>query len=144
MSSAQAATISKDANLFAGRSLLRADEKKPEAPKNTALQDYLKKYADSGEGKKKKKKRKEASATGAITILDSDLAAFEAPVDASAAAKRRAMRHASEEGSDAEDEGGCKHEHRPWSGKHTHMHSCASACAHVYVPTGQTLMQVEA
>ncbi|EFJ45136.1 hypothetical protein VOLCADRAFT_94528 [Volvox carteri f. nagariensis] len=76
---------SKDDNLFAGKSVLRADEKKKTdaAPKNSALQAYLaKNYAcgDSGDGaqamKRKKKKKAAPEAGGAVRIVDQDVSGF--------------------------------------------------------------------
>lgn len=68
--------------MFAGLSMLRAEERKKEAaqaPKvNSAMQEYLKKYADGpsadgGDAKPKKKKKPKAAATGgAIKIIDED------------------------------------------------------------------------
>ncbi|GFR46522.1 hypothetical protein Agub_g8108 [Astrephomene gubernaculifera] len=73
-------------NIFAGKSTLRADEKKKDEgqPKNSALQEYLaKKYAsDSGPkdgseaGKRKKKRKAGQDASGAIRIVDQDLSGF--------------------------------------------------------------------
>ncbi|GLI61032.1 hypothetical protein VaNZ11_003296 [Volvox africanus] len=79
------ARASKDDNLFAGRSTLRADEKKSDAaPKNGALQAYLAKNYTSGtsdkdgtETVKRKKKKKAAPDTGgAIRIVDHDVSGF--------------------------------------------------------------------
>ncbi|GLC41258.1 hypothetical protein PLESTB_001082000 [Pleodorina starrii] len=79
---------SKDDNLFAGRSTLRADETKKSdaAPKNSALQAYLAKNyavgddgkAGSGEVKRKKKKKAAPDTGGAIRIVDQDVSGFHA------------------------------------------------------------------
>ncbi|GIL94965.1 hypothetical protein Vretimale_1071 [Volvox reticuliferus] len=79
------ARASKDENLFAGRSTLRADEKKSDAaPKDSVLQAYLAKNYTSGtidkngtETVKRKKKKKAAQDPGgAIRIVDHDVSGF--------------------------------------------------------------------
>lgn len=124
---------SKTDNLFAGKSLLRAEEKKKEqsqAKGNSALQDYLAKKYASGDGggsdgaAPKKKRKKKAADTGAIRIVDQDVSGFNA-VDPSA---RGALPRRGGQGLDddeEEEDGGCVHTmlgggrrgrvgHRPW------------------------------
>ncbi len=106
---------SKSDNLFAGKSLLRAEEKKKEqnqAKGNSALQDYLaKKYANGDGGGSdgaapKKKRKKKAADTGAIKIVDQDVSGFNA-VDPSGrgALPRRGGRGLDDD--EEEDDGAC-------------------------------------
>ena len=86
---AQVAKAAKEDNVFSGRSLLRADEKKKEKgqkPKvNAALASYLSKNyggddgedgADGGAKKRKKKKAKGVDVSETIKIVDQDLSGF--------------------------------------------------------------------
>jgi hypothetical protein len=78
--------------MFTGLSTLRKAEKKVPTAKNTALQEYLKKYAceddpgDVAEQKKKKKKKKPrtGATAGGVAILDQDVSGFEQLPKASA------------------------------------------------------------
>ena len=97
---AAATRSSKGDNLFAGRSTLRADEKKKEEgpPKDSALQAYLaKNYSigdkdGAGAGKRKKKQKSGLDAVGASRIVDQDVSGFNAldPKGRGTLTKRRA------------------------------------------------------
>lgn len=67
--------------MFTGISTLRKAEKKESSAQNKALQDYLKRYADTpggddGTQKKRKKRKKPVSASG-MAIMDGDVTGFE-------------------------------------------------------------------
>ena len=101
------------ASVFSGLSTLRAEErsKQQQGPKpDSALQQYLQKYAGGGEGgaadggkKKKKKKPAPPSATSqpAIKIIDQDVSGF-------VAVQQRDHRGAQEEVEEDEDEEDCE------------------------------------